>query len=650
MAAKTLKNNLLIVLLVLFNSMLVAQNAHPDEVFGMVSKEHLAMRSYAPDTSANALYLLEKGVLKSIVDVRVGYDVHSSYDIHVRLKIFNKKALDEGNILIPYYAEKKTNTLKNFQIQVHYPDGTIKQVPANDSYIEDLGNGFFLKKVFIPDLQEGVVIEYRYYIEVEGSVLHLNWEFQDHIPRLKGVLEFDMTRNLNYDFVLVGTDKMTENIVSNSNSYYYSRRIVLENIPAVKDEPYTRSSARKRFEFRFKGVANGDPKYDHIDTWDDFVNQLRLGGFYKKYTRSSKTLKLLDLYENVYKPEKDTMQTIKKAQEFVARNIRWNGAYKAEYDLDEALSRKEGAYENISFALLACLQRANVESYPVLIKLRQDGRCLIDFVDKYQFETVAVLVKFKGESFLLDASNPYYLPGEVDEQILNDVGLIPTKDGAVWIDIVPSEIKDITQLNLNLDELGQLKGKVQLNFTGWLATEARKNLANKDYLTIAKDYFLDTHDNLSLTGFNCDTAFVKGKPLKIEFDANFGQVATVANDMIYLPALPCSFFEFNPFKSQSRSYPISFENPIRSQVIISYTLPEGYVVDELPKGNIMNFGTDGIILNYTIISPSPSVIQISYKMQLKTLEYSPEAYENLKQFFDALTSRVNDQIVLRKKS
>jgi hypothetical protein len=78
-------------------------------------------------------------------------------------------------------------------------------------------------------------------------------------------------------------------------------------------------------------------------------------------------------------------------------------------------------------------------------------------------------------------------------------------------------------------------------------------------------------------------------------------------------------------------------------------IPEGYVVDELPKSMVvkMNEAEEGMF-EYRI-SQSGNSISFRTRVQMKRAYYDPDEYEMLREFFNLIVSKQSEQIVFKKK-
>ena len=78
-------------------------------------------------------------------------------------------------------------------------------------------------------------------------------------------------------------------------------------------------------------------------------------------------------------------------------------------------------------------------------------------------------------------------------------------------------------------------------------------------------------------------------------------------------------------------------------------IPEGYVVDELPKSIKANFDEEGKSFFEYLFSYSGGVISFRSRIKLTRSYYLPDEYEILREFFNLIVSKHNEQIVFKKK-
>jgi hypothetical protein len=77
-------------------------------------------------------------------------------------------------------------------------------------------------------------------------------------------------------------------------------------------------------------------------------------------------------------------------------------------------------------------------------------------------------------------------------------------------------------------------------------------------------------------------------------------------------------------------------------------IPDGYVVDELPKSVKVAFNVDQGYFEY-LLAPQGGIIQMRCRVRLNKATFSPEDYSSLRDFFAFIVKKENEQIVLKKK-
>lgn len=78
-------------------------------------------------------------------------------------------------------------------------------------------------------------------------------------------------------------------------------------------------------------------------------------------------------------------------------------------------------------------------------------------------------------------------------------------------------------------------------------------------------------------------------------------------------------------------------------------IPDGYVVDELPKSVVVKLNSDGDGQFEYRISEAGGTISMRSRIQFKRAFYQHDEYELLREFFNLVVKKQSEQIVLKKK-
>src|SRR5690606_108223 len=199
-------------------------------------------------------------------------------------------------------------------------------------------------------------------------------------------------------------------------------------------------------------------------------------------------------------------------------------------------------------------------------------------------------------------------------------------------------------INLNVDilENGQIQGKVRNAYTDNLGLNKRKEFHSHGTNDV-ETYLENKYQNLDITNFKVQNLENTKSPLIKTFDFSSKNSYHQSGGNIYLN--PLFFFtEFkNPFKSESRKYPIDFTYPWSTTISVNINIPKNYSIEHIPE-------TSGIALPDNIGMFSMSFlhqgdnIQVRYSFEMKRSILPPEDYLMLKDFYNQLIEKQTENI------
>lgn len=631
--------------------------------WGDIPKADLQMTRYEADTSASAVVLQDVGSLEFI---ETTHDFLLVFSQHRRIKVFDQNAFKEGNILIPYYSGGKLEKFQDLDIHVFAPDGTRTKVKTDNIFTEKLTSNWSAKKIFIPNLQKGSVLEYKIRIETEAWTTPREWYFQDvELPTRWSEFTFEAPEFFQYVTISKGAnhldvnDRSTRSAHLGGTSQTYQYQIVrmgLANLPALKPEPYVTTFDDYRASVKFQLRAIVPPQQAPIPvltSWPELANKLvddsQIGQQYQKPGKSDHLWAAYKTAIGDVPPDQIPTQVLK----FVSSNIIWDGDYSffAPKSVDEAFSKRSGNLAEVNLAVIALLRRLDIKAYPLLVSTRSNGISHPEYPIIDQFNALVAFIPDPsgGEGgTILDASSPYFTPGMAQEEIYNGNGWLLQTPSPRWISFNAPESAEVFIADLTLSEAGMLEGHFKLQMTGQIAREHRAELAENPGGSFIKNLFSDKYPDVTIDSIQVENQSNPAVPLKIDFNAHLPNAAQVANEFMYCTPISEFFIEENPFKSQKRLYPVNFPYPVRTQYILTLHLPAGYVAEELPAGANLVLPGDGGKIMYTVNSPNPQTVSVSLKFSLKQLDFAPEEYDTIRMFFDNLGGKLEEQIVLKK--
>jgi hypothetical protein len=597
--------------------------------FGAIPIEELEMKSYSKDSSADAVILFAKK--KVTFDHIMGMTI----TVHTRIKIFKRSAFDLGDVAILEEAnidniKASTFYFNNGVIERHdvSPDLIFKTNHSRDSELNSFA---------FTNLKEGSVIEYEYTVKTNNENLYLPFStFQYTIPAIYCEYELYITKlDEAFSTNISGELKpVYETAVTRDGGKYH--KWTMHDVPAFKDEPYMPDKRNYIPVIRFS----------FNETWEDVYRRLMLANdfgrtFYDKYYHSHFSFEMTAIGHI-----NDDEIKIKEIVDLVKRNITWNKKNDfASSAPENIIKRKTGSSGDINLLLGNLLNKAGYHVSLLLLSTKDHGLVLKDYPSFRQFNYVICQVKLSNKTLFLDATEKLLPYNMIPDKCYNTLAFYFAHNEIGWIKMDPTKEKVFVNGNFILSDKGELNGIINYsNFelSAFHARKLHKELSEEDF---NKKLFNET--SWSVKKIKTQDLDSIEKPLIEDVEISIPEHGTVANDVIYFS--PFVFFKStkNPFTQDMRNYPIDLGLPQEKTMIITITIPDNYVIDELPKTQVIALPNNDA--RYTLnISATGNKIQITTKFQLNKTMYLTNEYPGLKEFYKRLVSKNSESIVLKR--
>ncbi|MDQ3395588.1 MAG: DUF3857 and transglutaminase domain-containing protein, partial [Bacteroidota bacterium] len=327
------------------------------------------MKIYDKDTTAHAVVLKEYGL---------AYISSTSFNLiykhHVRVKIFNSKGFDNGNIEILLHKSdansyEKISEIKGITFNVT-ENGIISKnnLEPKQIFKENYNKYWDVVKFALPNLQEGSIIEYSYQIESPRVYNFRTWIFQSSIPKIHSEYLAKLPAIYNYNVSLTGYQKLsTQNSKLEKNCFDSGRgfkadcsnmTFIMKNVPAFIEEDYMTASSNfmSAINFELKEYINSNGvKTKLTNDWKDIDYELKThDSFGKQYTKKSL---FKDELVTVIGGISDDLDKAKAIYKHIQSRFRWNNYYGKYSDegIKKALSKNSGNVGDINLSLVAAM-------------------------------------------------------------------------------------------------------------------------------------------------------------------------------------------------------------------------------------------------------------------------------------------------------
>lgn len=605
--------------------------------YGDISMNDMTMTRYEKDTSAAALVLFNYGETTG-----------QAFERHVRIKILTKDGLDWANAGIQVGKNTRVTNLKGTTYNLEQGKIVPTDMSKDGIFRETIVDGYDNKKFTLPNVKVGSVIEYTY--KISGLVLP-NWEFQSTIPErwneFWAIIPDYFTFQKFMQGYLVPSDYSESNKVMTgyqAKAYHWT----MKDVPAFKREPYMTSETDyiSRINFALSYIKPpGGVAIEVMGSWQSLNEDLLKDDEFGKIIDQSSFLK--DQSAKVTEGITDPLKKIEAIHTYVKQLMEWNGKNSILCkDLRKAVEQRTGSSADVNFMLGAMLKNAGLLVDMVLLSTREHGFVRQQYPMASQFNYVICVARVDGKPYLLDATEkdlPYTI---LPMRCLNGQGWMVSRLTSAWIDVTcKAKQKTVVIAELALDPQGSIKGKIQFTYDGFDAYLKRKDYRKRGESEFAKG--LATNQDWQVEKSEVQNATESNLPFKQILDVSLTG-AVDSPDVLYFDPFVSSRQESNPFKSEKREYPVDFGSSIEKMVMIKLTLPDNYVIDELPQSKILRLPDNSAKYTYNA-TQAGNIVSVTSNFQLNNSLFVQDVYPDLREFYNKVIAKQAEQIVLKKK-
>ncbi|WP_166924708.1 DUF3857 domain-containing protein [Flavobacterium poyangense] len=663
-------NQLPIIVFFLFSCLNLAAQ---DFRMGKVSVAELEQKVHPTDSAATAAILYKKG--KS----RIEYDQTDGFitltEVETRIKIYKKEAYDFANQEVWYYSGNSNREKVFFSDAVTFNlvAGKIEKtkLKSDGTFDEVVNKNRSRKKITMPNVKEGSVIEFKYTIRSLFREIR-DWNFQTSVPvnysefstfipeyyvfnaRHKGYLSPKVTKEKATKSITFLNKERSSNAAttfSNDKLDYFENQTtyIAENFPAMKEESYVNNinnyTSSVEHELSMVQFPNEPMKSFSTDwnsvaktiyNYDDFGPELNKTGYFE------------DDLKVVLDGKVTSEERIMAILDYVKTSVKWNDylGYSCDNGVKKAYKEKTGNIADINLMLTAMLRHSGLNANPVLVSTRSNGIAL--FPNRTAFNYVIAAVETPNGTILLDATSKNSSPNILPFRVLNWQGRLIRKDGtSEAIDLMPKKPSgDNVFMNYEIDGEGKITGKVRRQCTDYNAMAYRNEVAG-----VKEEAYLEKLENennkIEINDYSRTNEKEILLPAIETYSFKGDNLAEVIGGKIYINPMLFYTNTENSFKQETREYPVDFGFPFADKFNITIKLPEGFAVETLPAPAVIamedNLGT----FKFNIAENS-GVLQLSVLHQINEAIVTPEKYEMIKEYYKAMIAKETEKVVLKR--
>jgi hypothetical protein len=640
--------------------------------FGKISAEDFKTKIYSIDSNAAAVVIADIGSADILAE-RNWFQV--IYKRFRRVHILKKSGYDAATFVFPVFVSPGGDEgLDNLKaVTYNYENGQVLESKLDmktSVFTEKLTKNIHLKKLTLPNVKEGSIIEIEFKM-ISSSVSSMpSWEFQGEYPVLWSEYNAAIPEFFYYLFLPQGLQnyyikekkETSRGYILDLTAIYLTptkvafsaavneHRWVHKNVPGLKREPFTASLSNHISKIEFVLSAFRYPLQDRnlMLEWKEVTNTLLKDEYFGlQYTKDNTWLN--DEINNNVKGLSGDMNKARSIFNYLRDNLRcvnYNQIFPAS-TLKDILKDKRGGVASINLLLIAMLRKAGIKADPVMLSTKSHGYPPVLYPDISKFNYLICLATIEGKKYYLDASRPQLGFGWLEAECYNGHAKI-INETATGIDLLSDSLveRKITSINISNDEQGNLTGYAQQSPGYYESYKIRKIINEKGKEEFLKELQSEAGSTINISNLVKDSLKLYDDPVRLTFDIKMYNEKT---ETIYINPMLGEEYKENPFKSANRLYPVEMPYTVDEAYILKMEVPKGYQLEELPKPARLNYDEDGKSFFEYLISEKNGTIMLRSRVKIARTFFTPDEYEVLREFFAQIVNKHNEQIVFKKK-
>ena len=605
-----------------------------------ITDDELAMRDFPDYHEADAVILFDIGQLK------ITKDFELEIKRHVRIKILTEEGKESADISFSF---RDHENIIDLEAHAYSPDGEEYELDDDDVHYQEYDD-WNICRFSIPGVEVGSVIEYRY--EVLSEYIHYldPWYFQNDKFTVLSQLSVAIRPGFNYtafpenislyDYQLDQEDYVDIDTRKKNRRFTWRAR----NIPPLKREKlmYNFDDYLAKVYFQLVSYKDSYQNYTFIKTWDDlsktihktFENSIDIDDGLKDLTLNllADASDIKEKIEHIYKFMLDSIETIDNID-------LWD------YETPEkVLENRRGIPSSKNLMLICMLRHANIESHPVMISTRPNGRIFLDIPQMRQFNHFLVQVYADNKLIYLDTSDEFCPQGVLSTDCSVKHGLLVKENKGQIVKIKSKQVKSLTQIktDIMLNSGGVMVANSTFKLQGYPAFYTQGKMKSKTLQKYGEEKLNKSFEECIL-----DTIWVEKRDnpeiLVYHMKYEIKNFAEDAGDMLYLSAPFFTKSKTNPLKTEKRFYPVDYANTFIELESVNIHLADNMSILELP----LRVKDNSRYASYSnFIFKGEKEIELNRQFSIKKLSFQPVEYKELRRIYNTMTNSDQNQIVI----
>jgi uncharacterized protein DUF3857/transglutaminase superfamily protein len=564
----------------------------------MQSQLGAALPQHDPDTDAVTLY--------SEVDVVVAPNGKSRRTQRIVYRILRSEGARRAVVRVDFDGQSRITRMHGWSVPAEGKPYEVTEKDAVESALIGVLHGELMgdlrsKVLRIPAAVPGSTIGYEVEEEVQPHALVDDWTFQDTIPVREAHYSLELPPGWSYKATWINHP---EEPPTQSTATRWQWQV--QDVKGIK--PELQMPPMAAVEGRLAVALAPPASYaESFRTWRD------LGAWYQGLTRERR-IASADIKSKVAELTNSQNTMLGKIQalaSFIQSDIRYVAIELGigglqPHSAQDVFAHRYGDCKDKVTLLSTMLKEIGIDSHYLIVNTTR-GAVTDSTPVGLRFNHVIVAIELPrdmkdpsllatlthaklGRLLLFDPTDTYTPVGELAGSLQGGYGLLVSPEGGelVRIPVLPPDTNSIQRTaHLQLDESGHLSGEVHEVWLGDPASEERSTLdlttRETDRIRSIESVLAGSFPTFQLTRAAITNRQLASKPLEWTYSLEVDQYAKVTGSLLTVrPRVLGSMSTGLLETKEPRRYDIEFAGPRRDTDLFEITLPEGYVVDDLP--------------------------------------------------------------------
>ncbi|WP_223600310.1 transglutaminase-like domain-containing protein [Chryseobacterium sp. GVT01B] len=586
-----------------------------------------------------------------MIDANTG-NLHKKY--YFRVKIYDKdKAEDWLNLEIPIYnVGTNRESLGKFKAFTYNLENGITvpvKVEKSSQYKSKENKYVTLTKFAFPSVKNGSILEYQYEIISPFRFMIPEVLIESDTPSLNTEYVLDTPINMSYNVNYTGGLSPKHREMEERNLYgtqYKTFRFAFENLKGFKTEKFVRNDRnfRTKISAELNSTNFGELKL-YSSSWDQIGKRLYESEDFGGELKRTKLAK-----ENMPAGVSEMKTDLEKANaifSYVQKTFTWNkdkGIY-TEDGIKKLLETKVGNAAEINLFLVMMLREAGLKADPLVISTVENGLINLVSPNISNMNFVLASINIDNQLHIYDATSKQSSLDEIPLKSWNQYGILVTKGKTLQIQMTNIKSSNtFLTVNGKINDDGSISGTYSDRDTGAYAMYVKDS-----YDDNAEKYKKQYKENFSMDFTDINSKVLENGDFESSMKfSSMNLIDRVGKKMIINPMLFLNKSSNEFDQTEVRQYPIDFGSPITKVKKIVLEIPEGYVIEEMPKEKRIVTEDKEIAYTYSV-EQKGNKLEVTTTTKVSSSDYPKEYYPAFKQIWGVASKFENQVISLVKK-